>query len=122
MNEKKPTKLRRRANSFVYAFRGIAQLMKRETNAKIHLLITVAVISLGIIKGLTTYQWIAIVIAICLVWITEGLNTAIEILCDLYCGKEYNESVKIIKDISAGAVLIAAIASVVIGAFVFLKF
>ncbi|MBS1690319.1 MAG: diacylglycerol kinase family protein, partial [Bacteroidetes bacterium] len=103
----------------VYAFKGIAQLFRQEPNARLHAFITIVVIAGGIYKGLHAMQWVAISIAIGLVWIVEALNTGIEMLCDMYCNKEWHPVVKIIKDISAGAVLIAAITSAAIGIFIF---
>ena len=119
MNDKKPMTFVSRKNSFIYAFKGIIQLFIQEPNARIHGFITVLTIAAGIFKGLNKIQWLAISIAIGLVWIVEALNTAVEMLCDLYCNKEYHPTVKIIKDISAAAVLIAAITAVSIGIIVF---
>jgi len=117
--DKKPMTFESRKNSFIYAFKGIAQLFRQEPNARLHALITVFVIAGGIYKGLHTMQWVAISIAIALVWIVEALNTCVEMLCDMYCNKEFHPTVKIIKDISAGAVLIAAFTSAAIGIFIF---
>lgn len=110
-----------RVQSFGYAIKGILQLIIQEPNARIHLLATVVVITGGVIKHLSSTQWIAIAFAIGLVWITEALNTTVEMLCDLHCKGEYNEKVKVIKDIAAGAVLIASITSITIALFVFLN-
>lgn len=112
---------RSRIQSFGYAIKGILQLIIQEPNARIHMLATVVVITGGVLKHLSPTQWIAIAIAIGLVWITEALNTTAEMLCDLYCKGEYNEKVKVIKDIAAGAVLIASITAITIALFVFLN-
>lgn len=119
MDKKKPMTFESRRNSFVYAFKGIAKLFMQEPNARLHALITAGVIAAGIYKQLHAMQWVAISIAIGLVWIVEALNTCIEMLCDMYCNNEWHPTVKIIKDIAAGAVLIAAFTSAVIGIFVF---
>ena len=60
-----------------------------------------------------------LILTIFLVFISEFFNTAVENLCDLYTN-EYNEKVKIIKDIGAGAVTLSAIASVIVGIIMFL--
>jgi len=119
MDKKKPMTFESRRNSFVYAFKGIARLFKQEPNARLHALITVMVIAAGIYKHLRPMQWIAIAIAIGLVWIVEALNTCVEMLCDMYCNNEWHPTVKIIKDIAAGAVLLAAFTSAAIGIFIF---
>lgn len=119
MDTKKPMTFKSRKNSFIYAFRGMAQLFWQEPNARLHALISLVVIAAGIYKGLHTMQWVAICIAIGLVWVVEALNTCIEMLCDMYCNKEFHPVVKVIKDISAAAVLIAAFTSAAIGIFIF---
>jgi diacylglycerol kinase (ATP) len=119
MKTNKSFSLGSRKQSLVYALKGIRHLLKKEPNAFIHLLATIVVIAAGIITGLGRGDWLAITIAIALVWLAEGFNTCIELLCDLYCENQYNHTVGIIKDISAGVVLIAALTSIVIGIIVF---
>jgi diacylglycerol kinase (ATP) len=53
-----------------------------------------------------------------MVWVGETINTAVEYVCDVV-SPDYNHAVKHAKDIAAGGVLIAAIASLVIGALTF---
>lgn len=118
MQQKKSMTVLSRRNSFKYAFSGLRLIFNEEPNVKLHAVATVAAIAAGIIKHISPGQWIAIVIAIAMVWITEALNTCIERLCDLYT-TEYRPEIKIIKDIAAAAVLVAAIASVVIAVIVF---
>jgi diacylglycerol kinase (ATP) len=108
-----------RKKSFAYAWSGLLQLFKLEPNAKLHALATLVAITAGIARHITTMQWAAIIFAIGLVWITEALNTCIEKLCNLWCGNKWHPEVKIIKDIAAGAVLIAALVSVAIAVIVF---
>jgi diacylglycerol kinase (ATP) len=110
---------RSRVNSFGYAFEGIKHVLVKEPNTLIHALATVVVIAAGFIKGLAPYQWIAICLCVAFVWITEIINTCIELLCDLYCEKKFHPTIKIIKDIAAAAVLIAALVSVIVGIIVF---
>ena len=93
--------------------------MKQEPNAKLHLIASVIIIIAGILRHINTMGWLAIIIAIALVWLAEAFNTAVEMLCNLWCKGVYHPQVKIIKDISAGAVLIAAMASIGIAVFVF---
>jgi diacylglycerol kinase len=120
MENPKSMKVASRAKSFQYAFTGIATLLWEEPNTRIHALATAAVIIGGIFKGLLPWQWVAIVVAVGLVWITEALNTCIELLCNIVCNGEYHPVVKKIKDISAAAVLVASVVSLAIGIIVFL--
>lgn len=109
----------REAGSFACAFRGIAALLKSEVHARIHLTASIAVILLGWWFGITRGEWIAIVLAIGIVWVAEALNTAIEYVADLAHPDEHPE-VKKLKDLAAAAVLFASVAALVVGLIVFL--
>ena len=113
--------LQARALSFCHAFSGLKQLFK-EPNMRIHIIATVAVIAAGIIRNIHRYQWMAILVSIALVWITEAFNTCVEMLCDYACDNKWHPVIKTIKDISAAAVLIAAILSVVVGTIIFISY
>lgn len=73
----------------------------------------------GIFFKISNIEAIILVLTIFLVFIAEFINTAIEKLADLYT-TEYNENIKIIKDIGAGSVTISVIASVIVGVIMFL--
>lgn len=105
--------------SFAYAFAGIYTLIRDERNAKIHLIASIIVIGAGIYVNLQPLEWIFILLAIALVFITEALNTAIEETVD-YLTLERKPQLKKIKDVAAGAVLMAAIYAVVTAAIVFI--
>ena len=107
-----------RIQSFCYAFRGIFVVIRTQHNAWIHLLATVGVVALGFYESLSTTEWCVIILAISLVWVTEALNTAIEFLAD-EISLEKREGIGWAKDAGAGAVLLAAICSVVLGALIF---
>ncbi len=110
---------RNRIRSFSYAISGIVSLLRNEHNARVHFAATVAVVVLGILFKLAPAEWLFIVAAIGLVFITELLNTAIERLSD-FVSPGKSEKIRLIKDYSAGAVLVAAITAVVIGGFIFI--
>lgn len=86
---------------------------------RIHLCATVAVLVLGIWFGLTRWEWTAVAFSISLVMVTEAINTALEIVCDAIT-LEYHERIRDAKDVAAGAVLLAAIGSAIVGAIVFI--
>ena len=110
----------REAASFACAFRGIAALLKSEVHARIHLVATVAVLVLGWWFEITSGEWLAVILAVGLVWVAEALNTAIEYVADLAHPDEHPE-VKKLKDLAAAAVLFASIIALVVGLIVFLK-
>ncbi len=95
------------------------RFFKTEHNAWLHLICTLCVVILALSVKVTNSEAIALVIAVALVWITEMVNTCIEKVMDMI-SKEYDVRIKVIKDISAGAVLVAAAAALVIGLFVFI--
>ena len=104
--------------SFVYAFAGIASAVRGERNMRIHLLAAVAAVSLGAWLGISACEWAAVVICCALVMSLECLNTAIEAAVDL-ASPDIHPLAKKAKDCAAGAVLIAAIGSAVVGCIVF---
>lgn len=111
--------IRGRFQSMKHAFAGLVQFFKTEHNARVHLLAAVVVIILSLIVGVTRIEAILLIIAVAFVWITEMLNTCIEKAMDRIT-KEHDLKIKVIKDISAGAVLVAAFASLLIGLLVFI--
>ncbi len=104
--------------SFKYAFEGILTGIKEEQNMKIHITIMTFVIIFGIMLKISKIEWIICIILFGLVISMELINTAIENAVDLIT-KEKNEQVKIAKDVAAGAVLVSAIASAIIGLIIF---
>lgn len=110
--------IRERLQSFVYAFRGIGRMIRHEHNAWIHLAASAVAIVAGIFFNLSRPEWICILFAIGIVFIAEAFNTAIEHLANAIT-LEKNNSIRNAKDIAAGAVLIAAIISVIVGLIVF---
>lgn len=106
-------------NSFKYAFSGIATSFKTERNMKIHMLATVMVILLGFMLKIDKIEWMMCIFAITIVTSAELFNTAIETTVDMIT-QEKNEKAKIAKDVSAGAVLVAAIGAAIVGLIIFL--
>lgn len=106
-------------NSFKYAFSGIYLALKKEKNMKIHFIIMLLVIIAGIIFKISSYEWIMCITQFGIVISLELLNTAIETTVDIAM-PEINEKAKIAKDIAAGAVLVSAISSIIIGLIIFI--
>jgi undecaprenol kinase len=106
-------------SSFRLAILGILTAIKQERNVKIHLVISILVIILGILNDLSKQEWMFITFCIGLVITLELVNTAVERVVDLVT-REYHPLAKEAKDIAAGAVFVAAILSVVIGGIIFI--
>lgn len=104
--------------SFKYAFEGIITGIKEEKNMKIHITIMILVIIFGIILKIDKIEWIICTILFGFVISLELVNTAIENTVDLVTLEKMPKA-KIAKDVAAGAVLIAAITSAIIGLIIF---
>jgi undecaprenol kinase len=119
MNSALSDKIKKVAKSFSYAFQGILTAIKAERNLKIHFFISLIVLSGSLWLRLSTIEWIFILMAIAGVISLELLNSAIERVVDL-ATEEVHPLAKQAKDMAAGAVLIYAFLSVVIGFIIFL--
>ena len=111
--------IRSRIKSFRYAIAGIRQFIRREHNARIHLAVTVGVVIVARVLSVTRLEAVALALVIALVWVMEMINTCLERMADLISREEHPE-IKYIKDLAAGAVLVAAITAVVVGLFIFI--
>lgn len=100
--------------SFKYAWSGISYTFATQRNFRIHLLIGAIAISLGTSLHLQAIELAVIAITSGLVMALEVLNTAIESVVDLSVKQSYHELAKIAKDCAAGAVLVAALASLLV--------
>lgn len=109
----------KRGKSFKYALRGIIVLIRTQHNMWFHILAALATVALGFYLKVSSMEWIALVFAMTLVVVTEAINTAIEFDIDLTSPEEHPFA-RDTKDVAAGAVLLAAIASIVIGLIIFL--
>jgi rRNA maturation RNase YbeY len=114
-----PVKSESIISSFRFAILGILSAFRSERNMWIHLSVGVLAVLSGFLLNIPPFEWGLIIFSIALVITTELINTALEYLVNLI-KEERNESVRRIKDISAAAVMIAALAAVAIGLIVFL--
>jgi len=112
---------RKLAESFNAAIEGIIYTIKSQKNMRLHFLIAMLIILLTVTLNLDKIETILIAIAVTIVLIAEMFNTAIEKVLDIVT-PEFHPLARIIKDIAAGCVLIAAVSSVIIGYLIFSKF
>jgi diacylglycerol kinase len=106
--------LRSLVRSFGFALAGIGFLLRTQRNARIHVAVGAAACGLGAWLHISRVEWAVIVFTIALVLILEGLNTAVEAAIDL-ASPQIHPLAKAAKDLAAGTVLIASIASVAVG-------
>lgn len=103
-----------RIAAFRYAFQGWSYVLRTQRNAWIHSLFAAAVLIVGLWLGLPARDWAVLILTIALVFTAEFVNSSIEAVVDL-ASPETHPLAKIGKDVGAAAVLVAAIASVLIG-------
>ena len=101
--------------SLGYACNGFIYTLKAERNFRIHLVSMLLVILLGFYLGISLVSWGFIIFAIGFVLSAELFNTVIERSCNYVSDGKTDKSIEKIKDISAAAVLIAALTALVIG-------
>jgi diacylglycerol kinase (ATP) len=107
--------------SFGYAFNGLWLGISTQRNMQIHLLAVAVVTTAGFYFHISANEWLAVVLCFALVISLEMINTALEILADKF-HPERNEQIGQVKDIAAGAVLVAALFAVVVAVVVFGKY
>ena len=106
-------------NAVLFALQGIIQFLSRDRNGKIQMVIGISAIILGFTVSLSSFQWLLVLFCIGLVISLEMINSAIERFCDLVT-TDFHPGIKIIKDVAAGAVLVASITSLIIGLIIFI--
>ncbi|MGH2619477.1 MAG: diacylglycerol kinase family protein [Anaerolineales bacterium] len=104
-------------SSFRNALSGLNGMLRTQRNARIHLAITLAVIGLAAWLRLSATDWALLAVTAALVWTAELINTALEAVVDL-ASPGRQPSARLAKDLSAAAVLVAAVGAAVVGALV----
>lgn len=105
--------LKDRVRNFGYAFEGVYVFFRTEVHAKIHLVATAVVLVVALLLELSKTEWLFVFLAVFLVLITEMINSCIERTMNLI-KTEYDPRIKIIKDMAAGFVLLAAIFAIIV--------
>ena len=111
--------MKKLVRSFGFAFKGLRYATATQLNFRIHLVATVLALALGFSLSITSSEWLWIALVITLVLVTELINTGIETLTDLV-SPTYNTKAGRVKDVCAGAVVIAALFALITGLVIFL--
>ena len=106
-------------NTFKNARKGFRLVFKSEMNIRFHLIVAILVLIFAYLLDFSSIEYCILFIAIAIVIISEMLNTAIEFALDSIYHNKYSKMVGMAKDISAGAVMVASIISVLIGILLF---
>ncbi|PZX07178.1 undecaprenol kinase [Psychrobacillus insolitus] len=105
--------------SFSYASKGVIHAIKSEQNFRVHLLAGVVVLLAALATGLSKLEWIIIVILICGMFVIELVNASIERVVDI-ASPDFHELARQAKDLAAGACLVYAICTVIVGLIIFI--
>ncbi|MFA5142940.1 MAG: diacylglycerol kinase [Candidatus Omnitrophota bacterium] len=111
---------RKFVESFNAAVEGFIYVLKTERNMRVHFLAAFFFILLGIYLNFTYIETLALCITIVLVLASEMVNTSIELIVDMI-KSDFHPIARIVKDVSAGAVLITSVNAVVVGYILFLR-
>ncbi|HEX9979052.1 MAG TPA: diacylglycerol kinase family protein [Flavobacterium sp.] len=107
-----------RLKSIGYAVRGAYKLVTSEHSIMTQFFIALLLIVMGFYFDISATEWMLQIFTTGLVLAVEGLNTAVEKICD-FIQPKYDERIGFIKDIAAGAVLFAALAAMAIGVIIY---
>ncbi len=107
-----------RTKSVGYALKGAWLLIRTEPSIQIQAIVALLVTAAGFYFDISATEWMVQLLAITAIMAMEGINTAIEKLCD-YVQPEHHPKIGFIKDVSAGAVMIVAILTSIIGAIIY---
>ncbi|MFT4154264.1 diacylglycerol kinase family protein [Parafilimonas sp.] len=105
--------------TFTTALNGICYFFKTERNGKIQAVVALFTILAACALHISAIEWVLVLFCIASVIALEMVNTALEHLCN-HVHEDYHPSIKIIKDVAAGAVLFASIISVITGLIIFI--
>ncbi len=111
--------LKNRTKGFIYAAKGAFLLLRTESSIQLQFLLAIIVTIAGFYFEISKVEWMLQTLAIGLVMGVEGVNTAVEKLSD-YVQPDYDPKIGFVKDISAGAVMIAAVAASILGLIIYL--
>ncbi|HUX89454.1 MAG TPA: diacylglycerol kinase family protein [Gallionellaceae bacterium] len=100
------------------AYRGIRYAVATERNIRVHLLVFILALIAAFTLGISKIEFLLILGISAVNFSLELTNTSIEHLADKVC-PEYNEQIRIVKDVMAGAVLVSSIFAIIIGFVIF---
>ncbi len=113
-----PFRWRARAASFRHALRGLADLVRTQHNARLHLAATLGVLAAGMVLRVNRQEWALLALATAGVWAAEALNTGLEFLADALHPARH-PLVGRAKDAGAAGVLLASAGALAVGLLVF---
>ena len=106
--------------SFNAAIEGFLHVIKTQRNMRIHFIVAIFVLLLGIYFNFNRLEMMILCLTIAFVLVAEMINTVVEFLLDRLV-TTHDEKTKVIKDVSAGVVLVVAVNAVIVAYFLFFR-
>jgi len=116
--QKKEPFIINRLKSVGFAFKGMLILIKTESSIKIQVFIAIIMTIAGFYFEISSVEWMVQIAMIGLVMGIEGVNTAVEYIAD-FIHPDHHPKIGLIKDVSAGAVFIAAVVATIVGCIIY---
>ena len=113
--------LAKRIRGAGYAIKGAWLLIKHEQSIQVQFVLAIIMCIAGYCFEITKTEWMFQFVAIGLVMTAEGLNSGLEAMAD-FVHPDFHSKIGHIKDIAAGAVFIAAVTAIIIGAFIYVPY
>ncbi|MGZ4430332.1 MAG: diacylglycerol kinase [Gaiellales bacterium] len=104
--------------SFNYAFEGIIYVVRTQRNMRVHFIVALGILPVGVVLGVTRFELLALMLSVSFVLIAEMMNTALEKAIDV-ATNSFDPLARVAKDVAAGAVLVAAVNATFVGYLVF---
>ena len=111
--------MNKRIAAFKFAFEGVIDFFTNHYHPKIHLAFAIFAVTFAFILGFSAIEWCILLVCIGFVWVAEAMNTAIEYICNKITLQKDPE-IKKVKDMAAGAVLMASCIVFIIGLLLFI--
>lgn len=108
------------SRTLTFALRGIKYCIKNERNMRFHLIAGTLAVVVGLFQDISLQEWAILSLTITLVFVMEMVNTAVENVVDMIT-TDYHPLAEVAKNVAAGAVLVAALNALIVGAVIFLK-
>lgn len=108
-----------RKKSFKFAWEGLKHAFLTQTNFQIQLFIGIIVLALALLLEFNRLEWLILIVTVGLVLTAELLNTVIEVVVDLAVKEKLLPEAKVAKDVSAAAVLLISLISIIVGFILF---
>lgn len=101
-----------------HAWRGLIHVIEHEKNFMIQVVFLGGAIVAAALLEISIAQFMVVILVAAALLAFEMVNTALEMLADVV-QPQYHEKIGLLKDVTAGAVLVVAAAAIIIGLMIY---